>query len=123
MLCINLQLNRLGDGFIEPNKDYRGVLRLTPSDNSKEDLCDGDLTFKEIVMAGSVCCFDGKHITATQRADGTPRLNFRALKLDGDFNIDRFALEVANEIRQALKYFLMSKISWCHNVILSIAGL
>ncbi len=110
MLCINLQLNLLGDGFIEPNKDYRGVLRLTPSDNSKEDLCDGDITFKEIVMAGSVhrnvCCFDGKHITATQRADGTPRLNFRALKLDGDFNIDRFAFEVANEIRQALKCFL-----------------
>jgi len=110
LLCIVLQLNLLSDGFIEPNKDYRGVLRLTPSD-SEDDLCDGDLTFMEAPLAGSVrrnvCRYDGEHITATQRPDGSPRLNFRSLKLNGDFNIDRFAFEVANEIRQALKCFLV----------------
>ena len=107
---IDLQLNLLSDGFIEPNKEYRGVLRLTPSD-SEDDLCDGDITFMETPQAGSVrrnvCRYDGEHITATQRPDGSPRLNFRTLKLKGDFNIDRFAFEVANEIRQALKCFLV----------------
>lgn len=110
LLCFVLQLNLPSEGFIEPNKDYRGVLRLTPSD-SEDDLCDGELTFMETPQAGSVrrnvCRYDGEHITATQRPDGAPRLNFRTLKLNGDFNIDRFAFEVANEIRQALKCFLV----------------
>lgn len=107
---IDLQLNLLSDGFIEPNKDYRGLMRLTTSD-SDDDLCDGELTFVETSLIGSVrrnvCRYNGEHITATQRPDGSPRLNFRTLKLNGDFNIERFAFEVANEIRRALKFFLV----------------
>ena len=108
LLCIDMTVNLTDDAYIVPRKKYNGVLHLIPSDH-EDDLCDGELTFEETHLTGSVrrnvCRFNGEHITATQRADGSPRLNFRTLKLDGDFNIDRFAFEVMDEIRQALQYF------------------
>ena len=47
--------------------------------------------------------FFGRHITITRRDDGTYRLNFKPLKMDADFSVDIFAIEVYEELRKALK--------------------
>ena len=46
--------------------------------------------------------FVGEHISVTRRDDGTLRLNFRPLKTDGHFSVERYALAVYNEICMAL---------------------
>jgi hypothetical protein len=46
--------------------------------------------------------FEGEFITATRQGDGSPRLNFKKLKMGGDFNLERYALGVYNEICMAL---------------------
>ena len=45
---------------------------------------------------------EGEFITATRQGDGSPRLNFKKLKMGGDFNLERYALGVYNEICMAL---------------------
>ena len=44
----------------------------------------------------------GEHISVTRRDDGSLRLNFRPLKTDGHFSVERYALAVYNEICMAL---------------------
>ena len=46
--------------------------------------------------------FEGEFITATRQGDGSPRLNFKKLKMGGDFSLERYALGVYNEICMAL---------------------
>ena len=66
-----------------------------------------ETTFTSSVVRRNVCTFDGVHITCTRRLkDGEVRLNFKKLKQNVYFNIDSYALEVANEIRQALRCFV-----------------
>ena len=47
--------------------------------------------------------FFGKYITITRRDDGTYRPNFKPLKMDADFSVDNYALEVSAELREGLK--------------------
>lgn len=108
--CIDLTTRLQHDALPLAGKTYLGLLDCkTPSDGS---LYSDEFAFEEVkvtptVVRRNVCTFDGMHITATRRlTDGKPRLNFRNLHLDGSFNIDHYALEVANEIREALKGFV-----------------
>ena len=105
MLCCDLQVNLLDDNLLMPEKRYLGVLR---SKLQTEGNINGDqLEFTEVEVPLTACrrnlhLFEGKYVTITLRPDGSLRLNFRKAELDG-INIDTFCLEVANEIRQALK--------------------
>jgi hypothetical protein len=106
-LCIDLTARLRHDALPLAGKTYLGFLECkTSSDGSPYS---DEFAFEEIKVSSTavrrnVCTFDGKHITATRRlTDGKPRLNFKNLHIDGTFNVDRFSIEVANEIRMALK--------------------
>jgi len=45
----------------------------------------------------------GDYITITHRDDDSLRLNFREIKVDEDFNVEAYAIAVANEIILGLK--------------------
>ena len=47
--------------------------------------------------------FKGRYITITRQADGSLRPNFRPMKVDEYFSIERFAVGVANELMLALE--------------------
>ena len=89
------------------NKEYPGVFRLDSEGIIDEFLCrDPHFTFIETVTqtAGkrNPHVFDGKYITVTRRDDGSLRLNFKELPKGANFNLERFALGVYNELCLAL---------------------
>ena len=107
VLCIDLTTHLQADTVLEPNRDYPGVLRrdMPSADNTFDDQ---QYSFFEAAVRSSVarrnvCTYEGRHITCTMCRNGSPRLNFRQLKIGNGFSIDGFAIEVASEIRQALK--------------------
>jgi hypothetical protein len=88
-------------------KEYQGVLRLDSEGIADEFLCrDPHFTFTETVpqKAGkrNPHVFDGRYITVTRRGDRSLRLNFKELPAVADFNLERYALGVYNEICLAL---------------------
>jgi hypothetical protein len=88
-------------------KGYTGVLRLDSEAVVDEFRChDPHYTFTETVppTAGkrNPHVFDGKYITVTRRDDGSLRLNFKELPKGANFNLERFALGVYNELCLAL---------------------
>ena len=95
------------DKRAKAGKSYPGVLRLDSDAEVDEFLCrDPHYTFVETVplKAGkrNPHVFDGRYITVTRRDDGSLRLNFKELKVGADFNLERFALGVYNELCMAL---------------------
>jgi len=106
-LCIDLTTQLQHDALPLAGKTYLGFLECkTPSDSSpySDQFAFEELKVSPTVVRRNVCTFNGEHITATRRlTDGNPRLNFKNLHLDGSFNVDRFSIEVMNEIREALK--------------------
>ena len=60
-----------------------------------------ETAFTSSVVRRNVCTYEGQHITCTKRRNGSLRLNFKNLPI-ADFCVETYALEVANEIRQAL---------------------
>ncbi len=46
--------------------------------------------------------FNGKYISVTRQDDGTYRLNFKPLKVDDGFSVERYAFGVYRELHQAL---------------------
>lgn len=109
-LCIDLKIKLQNEVLMKPGKEYPGILRHdTPSEESGFNDC--HYTFTEASLSSSagrrnVCIYEGQHVTCTKRLNGSLRLNFKNLKVDGAFNVDGYALEVANEIREALKGFI-----------------
>lgn len=88
-------------------KEYQGIFRLDSEGITDEFLCrDPHLTFIETVpqKAGkrNPHVFDGRYITVTRRGDRSLRLNFKELPAVADFNLERYALGVYNEICLAL---------------------
>lgn len=89
-------------------KEYQGIFRLDLEGITDEFLCrDPHLTVIETVPQKAAKrnphVFDGRYITVTRRDDGSLRLNFKELpKIDGNFNLERFALGVFNELCMAL---------------------
>ena len=95
------------DRKMKVGKEYQGVLRLDSEGIADEFLCrDPHFTFIETVpqTAGkrNPHVFDGKYITVTRRDDGSLRLNFKELHKGANFNLERFALGVYNELCLAL---------------------
>ena len=88
-------------------KEYQGIFRLDSEAVVDEFLSrDPHFTFVETVpqTAGkrNPHVFDGKYITVTRRDDGSLRLNFKELPKGANFNLERFALGVYNELCMAL---------------------
>ena len=92
---------------MKTGKEYQGVLRCD-SEASIEDFrcCDPQYTFIETVppTAGkrNPHLFVGAYITITRRDDGSLRPNFKELPKGANFNLERFALGVYNELCLAL---------------------
>ncbi|MBQ6063418.1 MAG: hypothetical protein IJK42_06070 [Prevotella sp.] len=107
-LCIDLKTKLQDEVLMKPGKDYPGILRRDiPSKDFGFEEC--HYTFTEVSFMSSttrrnVHLYEGQHITCTKRLNGKVRLNFK--NLDENFNVDSYALEVANEIRQALGGFV-----------------
>ena len=95
------------DVRMKVGKDYQGVLRLDSEGVVEEYLSrDPHFTFIETlpwITKRNPRVFSGKYITITRRADGSLRLNFRPLKVDRDFSVERYALGVSNELLWALE--------------------
>ncbi len=91
------------DRIMKPGKEYTGVLKR---DVESEDFrYDEHYTFTEALpwtMKRNPKLFSGRYISVTIQDDGTPRPNFKPLKVDEDFSVDGYALAVCNELRQAL---------------------
>ena len=103
-LSVDLKTQLRSDRVAKTGKSYQGVLRR---DVFCEDFCyEEHFTFVETVpqSAGkrNPQVYVGKYITITRRDDGTYRLNFRPLKVDADFSVERYALGLYNEICIAL---------------------
>ena len=96
------------DRKMKVGKSYLGVLRLDSDAIVEDFLCrDPHYTFIETLpqSAGkrNPHVFDGQYITVTRRDDGSLRLNFKELKTDAGFKVERFALGVYNELCIALE--------------------
>ena len=94
------------DRKMKVGKDYQGVLRLDEEAEVDEFLSrDPHYTFIETLpwsMKRNPKVFNGKFISATLQDDGNLRLNFKPLKIDGNFSVDRYCLGVYNEVFMAL---------------------
>ena len=103
-LCVNLKTQLRSDRRAKSGKGYQGILRRDVE--CDEFLYDEHFTFTEIVPQApqkrNPHVYDGEFITVTRRSDGSLRLNFRPLKTDGHFSVERYALAVYNEICMAL---------------------
>ena len=104
-LCIDLKTKLQNDVLMKPGKDYPGILRR---EISSEEIGLDDSLYSFIETAPStagkrnVHIFCGEYITVTRKDDGSYRLNFKPLKDDADFSLERYALGVYNEICIAL---------------------
>ena len=103
-LCVDLKTLLRSDLAMKAGKEYQGVLRR---DVDLDDFrYDEHYTFIETLprtMKRNPRVFAGRYITITRRDDGTLRLNFRPVKMDEGFRVERYALGVYNEICMALE--------------------
>ncbi len=96
-LCMDVKTILRSDRVTKIGKGYPGVLTRDTDEH---------YTFVE-TEPRNTCkrnpqVYVGKYITITRRDDGTYRLNFRPLKVDADFSVERYALGFYNEICIAL---------------------
>lgn len=96
------------DRRMRNRKGYRGVLTRDSDAVLDDYLCrDEHYTFTETLPQGGCKrnphVFRGEYINVTLRGDGTPKPNFRPMRVDEDFTVDGYALGVMNELRRALK--------------------
>jgi len=106
-LAVDLKTILHSDTYVKTGKDYQGVLCLDQEAEIDEFRCrDAHYTFIETLPPAphkrNPHVFKGQFITLTRREDGSLRANFRPLKIDKDFNLERFALGVYNELCMAL---------------------
>lgn len=98
------------DQRMKPGKAYRGVLRFDSEAIVDEFLChDPHFTFVEIEPQNrkrNPQVFNGQYITFTMRDDGSLHPNFKPMKVDEDFSIEKYATGVANELMWALQDLL-----------------
>ena len=114
-LCVDLKTILHSDSVMTTGKEYRGILRRDSDAEIEEFRChdphytfvetDPHYTFVETqpwLSKRNPRVFAGKYITITRRDDGTLRPNFKPMKVGADFNLERFALGVYNELCMAL---------------------
>ena len=104
-LSVDLKTILRNDERLQAGKDYQGILRR---DVECEDYYyDEHYTFVETVPPAprkrNPHVFKGRYITITRQADGSLRPNFRPMKVDEHFSIERFAVGVVNELMLALE--------------------
>ena len=106
-LSVNLKTKLRTDRTMQTGRDYLGVLRRDAEGEIDDYLFrDPHFTFIEALpwtLKRNPCVYRGRLITVTRRDDGSLRLNFKPLRLNDGFTVDGYALEVAGEIREALK--------------------
>ena len=106
-LSVNLKTMLRTDRAMQTGRDYLGVLRRDSNSEIDDYLFrDPHYTFIEALpwtLKRNPCVYRGRLITVTRRDDGSLRLNFKPLRLNDGFTVDGYALEVAGEIREALK--------------------
>ena len=85
----------------------QGVLKLDQEGTIDEFLSrDPHYTFVETLpwsMKRNPRVFNGKHISITRQDNGNLRLNFKPLKVDDDFSVERYAFGVYRELHKALE--------------------
>jgi hypothetical protein len=96
------------DERMKIGKEYLGMLRLDSEGIVDEFLCrDPHYTFVETLATAAEKrnprVYSGKYITVTRRSDGSLRPNFKPIKVDKDFSVERYASGVANELFGALE--------------------
>jgi len=105
-LGVDLKTQLSSDRKMKTGKGYQGVLRRDSDPIIDDFLCrDAHFTFTETLpwsMKRNPKVFNGKYISATLQDDGNLRLNFKPLKIDGNFSVDRYCLGVYNEVFMAL---------------------
>ena len=102
-LCVDLKTLLRSDLAMKAGKEYQGVLRRDV--DLDEFRYDEHYTFVETkpwLSKRNPRVFRGKYITVTRRSDGSLRLNFRPVKMDEGFRVERYALAVYNEVYMAL---------------------
>ena len=95
------------DRKMKVGKEYQGIFRLDSEGIADEFLCrDPHLTFIETEPQKGAKrnprVFNGKFITVTRRGDDSLRLNFKELPKGVNFNLERYAFGVYNELCLAL---------------------
>lgn len=103
-LGVNLKTQLRSDRRAKDGKLYRGVLKRDTV--CEEFLYDDHFTFTETVP--TTCkrnprVFEGEYLTVTRRDDGLYRLNFKPLRMEPDFCLERYARRVYDEILMALR--------------------
>jgi hypothetical protein len=103
-LSVDLKTLLRSDSKMKAGKNYQGILRR--DEEIEEFRYDEHFKFIETVPPTAEKrhphMFEGEFITATRQGDGSPRLNFKKLKMGEDFSLERYALGVYNEICMAL---------------------
>jgi hypothetical protein len=103
-LSVNLKTMLRSENVMKTGKEYQGVLKRDVEID--EFRWDEHFTFVETLpwsMKRNPRVFNGKYISVTRRDDGSLRLNFKPLKVDENFNLERYALGVYNEICMAVE--------------------
>ena len=113
-LGVDLKTFLRSERHTKTGKEYRGVLRRD-WDAQLDDFMYRDAHFTFIECEPLKCSrrnprvFEGRYITVTRSDDGSLHPNFKRIMMRPGFNVDSYALEVVNEIRQALKGLIESE--------------
>jgi len=95
------------DRRMRTGKEYQGVFRLDSEAEVDEFLAhDPHYTFIETepwTSKRNPRVFRGRYITITRRDDGSLHPNFKPMKTDKTFNVERYAFEVYIELHKALE--------------------
>ena len=107
-LSVDLKTILRSDRTMKVGKEYPGVLRCDQEASIEGFRCrDAHYTFIETLPQSTgkrnPHVFVGEYITITRREDGTLRPNFKPMKIDGKFSIERYAIGVSNELLWALE--------------------
>ncbi len=92
------------DSRMKLGKDYQGVMRRDVE--CEEFHFDEHYTFVETEpwsRKRNPRVYNGQYISITRREDGSLKPNFKPVKMEGDFNIHRYAFGVYRELHQALE--------------------
>ena len=113
-LSVDLKTLLRSDRSMKTGKDYQGILRRDSDMELDDYRChDPHYTFTETVPPAprkrNPHVFKGKYITVTRRDDGSVHPNFKPLKMDKDFSVERYALGVCNELMWALEGLVEEK--------------
>ena len=95
------------DVRMKVSKEYQGILCRDAEGITDEFLCrDPHYTFIETLpwrARRNPRLFNGKFISITRQGDGSLRPNFKPMKTDKCFSVERYAFGVYRELYKALK--------------------